>query len=237
MSFTVSYVTKVLAQQHAQRSYPLASFGLVIDGGYIPIEAVNLDQAVAMIGNAEALVFSKPDGGAFPDAAEMALQQKAGKPFGIIGGKLEELDLPFFWGEDCEVAPLVGRPFVHGIWDCYSLVRDCFALGKDKMSEQGMNWRHPGVTLPDVPRDDAWWTKGQDLYMDWMKPAGFIEITAAMAQPGDGFLMKIRSDKLNHAGVLVSDNEILHHLPTRLSRREVGGVWFTQIDKWVRYQG
>lgn len=239
MSFTVSYATKVLAQQHATQSYPVAAFGMVAAGRYAPLEVSSLEDAArhARAAGAQALFFSKPDQGGFPDQREMSIQMEAGIPFGVSGGSGIEMSLPAFWGDGSDMEPLIGRSFVHGVWDCYSLVRDAFKIGREGMKEQGMEWSHDPVTLPDVPRNDGWWSTGQDLYMDWLKPAGFVEISAAAARPGDGFLMKIRSDKLNHAGVLVSDDAILHHLPTRLSRREIGGLWFTQIDKWVRYQG
>lgn len=239
MSFTVSYATKVLAQQHAMQSCPAQAFGVIIDGRYVPLEVSCLENAAMAAErlNAQALFFSKPEQGGYPDQYEMSLQIEAGIPFGVSGGSGVEMSLPAFWGNDVEMEPLIGRSFVHGIWDCYSLVRDAFKLGNEGMQKQGMEWSHGSVTLPNVPRDDGWWSKDQDLYMDWLKPAGFVEISAGAARPGDGFLMKIRSEKLNHAGVLVSDNAILHHLPTRLSRREIGGLWFTQIDKWVRYRG
>lgn len=239
MSFTLSYATKVRAQQHALNTYPDPSRGLVIGESYLPVEVGSLDELVSLARDrgASAVVYSKPDKGAYPDEKEMLIQKESGIPFGVIGGNQTTMDVPYFWGDDVEIAPMIGRPFVHGIWDCYSLVRDAYRLGREGMAAHKVNWPHNSIILPDVPRNDGWWNAGQDLYMEWLKPAGFIEITASMAKPGDGFLMKIRSDQLNHAGLLVSDNEILHHLPTRLSRREIGGLWFRQVQKWVRYQG
>lgn len=239
MSFTVSYATKMRAQQHALNRFPGPSMGLIIQDRYLPCEVETIESLIMMARDrdADAIVYSKPNGGAFPDEREMLLQVEAKIPFGVIGGDQKSMDVPFFWGDQAEVAPILGRPFIHGILDCYSLVRDVFRLGYDGMAEQGIKWPLKPVTLPDVARSDGWWNDGKNLYEDWLKPAGFVEITAATAKAGDGFLMKIRSDRLNHAGVLISDNEILHHLPTRLSRREIGGLWFRQVDKWVRYQG
>jgi cell wall-associated NlpC family hydrolase len=239
MSFNISYATKIRAQQHALACFPNPARGIIVADSFIPCQADTLEHLVVLAAQrgAEALVYSKPNEGGFPGEEEMRLQQASGLAFGVMGGNLQTMEAPFFWGDSTEIAPVVGRPFVHGVWDCYSLVRDVFRLGKAELSGQGVNWCYDPVMLPDVPRDDGWWDNGQDLYMDWLKPAGFVEISAAAARPGDGFLMKIRSDKLNHAGLLLGENEILHHLPTRLSRREIGGVWFTQIEKWVRFQG
>ncbi len=66
---------------------------------------------------------------------------------------------------------------------------------------------------------------------------GWTEIRREDAQPGDCFLAKIRSDKFNHAGVLVSRDLIMHHLPGRMSRREPAGIWARQAGRWLRYAG
>lgn len=237
----IPYGVGIQAQHLAMRLYPEPAFLGVSQQGVVQLKSKDLAQAAAEVKRIglEGLVIVRPDAIVCPVEADMKAQNDAQIPFGIIAGTPDTMQPPFFWGDQAGVAPLLGRPFIHGIWDCYSLVRDAFQLGAEQMRAQNISqaWALPSVSLPDVPRSDGWWEDGKDLYMDWMKPAGFVEIDAEQARPGDGFLMKLRSTKLNHAGVLVSDNEILHHLPTRLSRRETGGVWFYQIEKWVRYQG
>lgn len=240
MTIEISYATRIRAQHHAMEAYPAPSFGAVIGGNYVPYDATSLEEAVAraVAHDADGLIYSKPDELPMPSAVEMELQKRANIAFGVMGGTPDTYEPAFTWGDSLERPPLIGRPFVHGIWDCYSLVRDAFELGQKGMAAQGFrDWPHPPIEMPDVPRDDAWWTKGQNLYIDWLKPAGFVQIDEEQARPGDGFFMKIRSDVLNHAGLLIDDNTILHHLPTRLSRRENGGIWFRQIEMWVRYQG
>lgn len=240
MSIDIPYAARIRAQHHAMELYPSPSFGVISGGNYVPGTVATLEEAVqfAQQSGAEAVIYSKPDKMPVPEEAEMKLQAEAGIAFGVMGGTPQTFEPPFMWGDTLEVAALIGRPFIHGIWDCYSLVRDAFAAGREGMAAQGMTlWPHPPVSMPNVARSDAWWDNGQDLYMNWLKPAGFVEIPGEAARPGDGFLMKIRSKVLNHAGVLVEDNAILHHLPTRLSRRENAGVWFRQVEMWVRYQG
>lgn len=240
MSIEIPYAARIRAQHHAMESYPAPCYGAIIERHYVPFSVQTIEEAIkfARETDADALVYYKPDQMAVPNEAEMRLQAEAGIAFGVMGGGRENVEPPFFWGETVERALLIGRTFIHGIWDCYSLVRDAFAAGREGMAAEGMKlWPHGPISLPNVPRDDGWWDKGQDLYMNWLKPAGFIQISEAHARPGDGFLMKIRSKVLNHAGVLVEDNAILHHLPTRLSRRENAGMWFRQVEMWVRYQG
>lgn len=240
MIIEISYATRIHGQHHAIEAYPAPSFGAVIGGRYVLYQVRSLEEALelALRSDADAVLYSKPDELPVPNAHEMRLQKDCGLAFGVMGGDPASFEPAFVWGDTVEQAPLIGRSFVHGIWDCYSLVRDAFRCGREKMAAQGLaHWPFVPVEMPHVPRDDAWWNQGQDLYMDWLNPAGFIQIDEAQARPGDGFLMKIRSNVLNHAGLLIDDNTILHHLPTRLSRRENGGVWFRQIEMWVRYKG
>ncbi len=109
-------------------------------------------------------------------------------------------------------APLVGRKFYHGVLDCYTLVRDYFK-------------REHGIELVDDVREDDWWHKGQNLYLDNMERMGLRPITGE-PQPGDVFFMQIRAPVPNHAAVYLGDGQILHHLYGRLSSRDVyGGYW------------
>ena len=125
------------------------------------------------------------------------------------------------------VAPMVGRPFVHGVLDCYSLIRDWYA-------------RERGVTLPDYARADRWWEKddGGDLYRDNFANAGFTEISERELQPGDVILMQIAANRTNHGGIYIGHNQILQHCMGRLSSRDVwGGAWRKAATHYLRYVG
>lgn len=111
-------------------------------------------------------------------------------------------------------APLIGRPFVHGVHDCYGIVRDYFGS--------------IGVPLTDYPRTYGWWdaTDGPDLYRDNFAAEGFIQIASGFddardkLRPHDLILMNIRARRDNHMAVYLGDGVILHHLIDQLSRRE-----------------
>lgn len=233
----------VAMQNDALHQYPKRSFGYVQNGAYVSESGNSFDDRPqywihSVNPPIEAIVYSRPDGNVYPDQADMELQLSWNVPVGIIATDGKEVAAPVFWGDALPIAPLVGRSFMHGVWDCYSLVRDAYRLGSVALAAQGIEkWPLPPVTLPEVPRSDCWWDSGQDLYLDHLKPAGFVEIKASEARAGDGFLLKIRSETLNHAGVLVDFNSILHHLPTRLSRREASGMWARSVSMWVRYRG
>lgn len=109
------------------------------------------------------------------------------------------------------VAPLIERVFVHGVHDCYGLVRDYYAT--------------QGVALNDYPRSFGWWTKpdGPDLYRENFAREGFVEVPRETLRENDLILMRIRAQQDNHMAVYLGNGVILHHLVSQLSRREFYG--------------
>lgn len=122
-------------------------------------------------------------------------------------------------------APLIGRPFVHGVLDCYSLVRDHYRVAR-------------GIDLPDYPREYLWWEKpGVNLYLDHFDEAGFVRIGEAEMQPHDAILMQAGADRPNHAAIYLGDNLILHHFFGRLSSRDIwGGYWRKCATHFLRHR-
>ncbi len=121
------------------------------------------------------------------------------------------------------VAPLVGREFVHGVVDCYTLVRDWYRVAR-------------GIELLDFARTDEWWMHGQNLYLDNFGLAGFGSIPAGEMSHGDVLLMKIQSPVPNHAAIYLGDGMILHHLYGRLSSRDQYNGLYQQLTvKTLRY--
>lgn len=123
-----------------------------------------------------------------------------------------------------EVRPLLERPFVHGIWDCYAIVRDWYQLER-------------GITLPNFKRTDGWWNRGENLYMKHYAEAGFVPATGEI-QIGDVIIMQIRADEPNHGGVYIGDGTMMHHLYGQLSNRvPYGGYWQERTVTVLRYNG
>lgn len=184
-------------------------------------------------GEVLALLHSHVNKKDYPSGLDMQNQMKSGMPWGIAVVSVDESNPdsepscsePFFFGDQVPIAPLVGRPFRHGVWDCYSLVRDYFRLEK-------------GIVFPDKPRDFQWWLNGQNLYLDYFKETGFVMIDPEDAVPGDCVLMKIHPSPVPcHGGVYLEDGLLLHHLQWRLSRREAIHPWSRKISHWLRYEG
>lgn len=255
-----------LACAHAVSQFPKESCGLVVDGRYVPCPNLatlperdfRIDPAtvarLSLSGRLEAVVHSHTTltGKAFPSGLDMQQQLATGVPWAIVLTDGREAGLASLWGAGVPVAPIVGRPFLHGVHDCYSLVRDVFALGRDALADPevatadgsaGIDWPHPPIALPEYPRSDAWWEErdglpAQDLYADHFRAAGFREIPREQARGGDAFVMCHGPHKvLNHAGVLVGDGDwIVHHLGGKLSNRDMTMRLRRQVRLWLRHE-
>lgn len=250
------------AKLHARAEFPNESCGLIVNGAYIACEnirspeetheeenpncgcklcsfEIHRDLIVHYGDRIEMIVHSHPNGNRYPSRADMEGQLATDVPWAILVLDAERIiDKPTMWGDALPIAPVIGREFIHGVHDCFSLIRDAYRLGKEGLEAQGIfGWPYPPVTFPITPREDAWWEGEEDLYdANWAKH-GFVEVDSSEARPGDVFLMKIRSQKNNHGGVLVGEGTLMHHLPNRLSRREPAGLWGRQASRWLRYAG
>lgn len=224
------------AKAHAIREFPKESCGFVVAGTYHPCANVAeephkffrfIDDAYDMAlvtGALQAVLHSHPNGPAYPSADDMRGQVATGVPWGIIIANDQMAADPIMWGDQLPIPELIGRAFVHGITDCYSLIRDYYRLERE-------------IVIPEYPRSDSWWGAGEDLYSKGFAEAGFVPIGQSEVAPGDVFLMSIKSPVLNHGGVYWGNDLILHHLPNRPSRREPAGIWKRGIDTWLRYEG
>lgn len=245
------------AQQHALAVYPERSFGLMVKGEYIALKNVAPDpehhrletcgcrlcgfQAEEKIFRAyeadiELFICSAPRGFFGPSKVEMERQALTAKPWVIVpidaAGKLRD---PVVIGG--EIQPLLGRKFIHGVADCYALIRDAFALGRKELAKQGIEgWPFDPVFLPYFPRNEGWWLHGENMYIDNFANAGFSVITDEPC-PGDMFVSDIGDRHNVHGGIMVGNGMIAHHLPGRMSRLEPARLWVKKANVWVRQIG
>jgi proteasome lid subunit RPN8/RPN11 len=248
-------------QAHAIAEWPRESCGLVLrdEAGalqYLRCRNVNANPeaefeiaAEHWMGRIAAVIHSHPHrpqdnkpAQDWPSAADMRGQIESGLVWGIVVSDGENCTAPFFWGDALEPAPLIGRPFRHGVWDCYVEIRDAFRIGPVGMAAQGFTgWPHPPVRLPDFPRGGEWWNEGDDLYCRHFAEAGFERVSEPVY--GDVFLMQINSPVSNHGGVVLDRGLILHHPQSllqrtpSLSRAEPMGRWRKYVTHWLRYTG
>lgn len=244
--------TEEAIRAHARAEYPRECCGLIIAIGrkerYIPCRndakgtehfVLNAEDYAAAEdqGKVIAVVHSHPDGPRTPSVADLVSCESSGLPWVM---------LPVYPGEESPLVhfepsgysqPLIGRPFFHGVLDCYTIVKDWYQ-------------RERGITLRDFYRPDNWWDTEQELYLDNFELAGFRRLPDGVALlPGDVILMQLRSKRTNHAGVYLGNeplsegkslhplpNAMLHHVYGYLSERVIyGGFWMQNTRMVLRY--
>lgn len=228
-----------VAAQHALDEYPRESCGLLIveRGRHVYVPCANLakdgdvqfhmnpaDYAAAEArGEVLAVIHSHPDVAAAPSAADRVMCEASALPWHIVAvHKDVDTVRPVAAAsvEPCGYKlPLLGRPFVHGLIDCYSLIKDYYS-------------QELGIELPHFDREDNWWNNGQDLYVEHFRDAGF-DLAAGPMQPHDVVLMQIRSPKTNHGGVYIGDTMIMHHMYGRLSSRDIYGGYLREATRMI----
>ncbi|VTR60927.1 NlpC/P60 family [Serratia fonticola] len=101
---------------------------------------------------------------------------------------------------------MVGRSWLLGHADCWSLIRDYYR-------------QEHGIALNDYSVEHEWWIDGKTrLYDDHWYEEGFREYQGPM-RVGDMIMMQVSAPVTNHAGVYLGDGMMLHHLFGQLSQR------------------
>ena len=174
--------------------------------------------------NAQAIFHSHPGGPFYPSDLDMRQQYATMLPWAIACTHPRHNEV-FWFGDGVPKPPLIGRPFRHGVTDCYELIRDFYA-------------QVHSINLPHVPREWGWWHEGQTLYEDYFREVGFTPTDFHNVRPGDGLLISIRSKTPNHAAVYIGDGLMLHHIggnnghdPFRLSTVEPVARWTPFISR------
>ncbi|ECM3181152.1 phage tail protein [Salmonella enterica subsp. enterica serovar Newport] len=207
---------------HARQCAPAESCGWVVrtEQGerYFPCENLSAEPTMyfriapedylqaSAAGEVMALVHSHPGGKPYLSSGDRTLQLQTALPWWLVcDDKIHKFRC---------IPHLTGRPFEHGVYDCYTIFRDAFHLA--------------GIDLPDFHREEKWWDKGQNLYLDNLAANGFYQVSANDVQPGDVLICCFGSSVANHAAIYCGNGEILHQVQEQLSRREI------YTEKWQR---
>ena len=173
------------------------------------------------IGEIKAIVHSHPVTPPFPSEADKLGCEQSKLPWHIVNPKTEQ------WGyyEPCGYKPpLKGRPWVWGVTDCWSLVRDFY---KEEKGIELLDYERPVTPqeFNDVP-----------LFERYAERTGFKELDPnETLKNSDILLMSIMYNTLNHVAIFL-DGDVLHHLTDRLSCKEPYSAWLQKCTgKRYRY--
>jgi proteasome lid subunit RPN8/RPN11 len=220
----------------AEAAYPREACGLIVRAGGIetfhPCRNVALRQthfvldpadyaSAAAAGEIVAVVHSHPDATPEPSPADRAACNAAGLPWLIVSWPAKE----FAWIYPEEsVAPLKGRPYVYGVFDCWTLVRDYYR------TELGVRLQIPAYA-------ERWYCAGQNLILDQYERLGFVRIAEEELRKHDLIAMQVdRSEVPNHLAIYLDGNRMLHQQLNRLSGEEIyGGYWQRNAVLFLRH--
>ena len=202
-----------------QRYYPCQNLAITNHQEFIlnPEDYVKADNLGEIIG----IVHSHPITPPTPSQADRISCEHSNLPWYIVNPKTEQ------WADlkpEGYRPELCGRPWVWGITDCWSLVRDWYKQEKN-------------IELIDYERSMTPEEFLENpLFEKYAKNTGFRELANDEAlKKGDVLLMSILHPTLNHVAIFLGDM-VLHHLADRLSCKEPYSEWLLKCTgKRYRY--
>ena len=201
--------------KHAENDWPYESCGLVLENEYMPCENLsptpsNSFQIDTILyddlrDKVRFVVHSHND---YPHLTkdDIFMQDLSCKPWcmvNVIQGKVDNL---YYWGDTLPIETLIGRHFIHGINDCYTLMRDYYRL--------------KNIVFPRIAADYEWAQNKENHILENYEELGFVPIGLSEVKEGDVLVFKVLSKTPSHIGIFVGKNHFLHHLDDCLSRRE-----------------
>ena len=211
---------------HAKNQDPKESCGLLIDvkgkEKYYPCKNLSSYSQQCFIidpedyakaedsGKVLAVIHSHPVTPPVASQADMISCEESGLVWHIVNPKTEQWG---FYKPSGYKPPLIGRHWVWGITDCWSLVRDWY---KEKLGITLRDWDRP--TTPEEFIENPMFEK-----CAWR--TGFRQLRPEeKLENGDLLFMSIMATGLNHVAIFL-DGDVLHHLADRISCKEPYNQW------------
>ena len=172
-------------------------------------------------GNILAVIHSHPVTPPIASQADKISCENSELPWHIVNPKTEQ------WGyyePSGYKPPLIGRHWVWGVTDCWSLVRDWYKEEKNIILR---DWDRPSTPQQFLEKP---------LFESCAWRTGFRELRPnEKLLNGDVLLMSILSPTLNHVAIFIN-GDVLHHLADRISCKEPYNEWLLKCTgKRYRY--
>ncbi|WP_288484759.1 NlpC/P60 family protein [uncultured Novosphingobium sp.] len=171
------------------------------------------DQSSLLVKRPALYLHSHPNGSAEPSDRDTENQLATGWTWGIVAvhGNLSgvyDISYPEIWGPEKPVEPLLGRSYLWGVRDCWTLCEDYY--------------RASGRILDPIPRvrepgNHHHHARARDPFRYWPPRLGFKPIEREQRQPGDLAIMFWKSPIANHCAVYLGEGKYLHQLIERTS--------------------
>tara|TARA_R100000773_G_scaffold31321_2_gene26760 strand:+ start:302 stop:1003 length:702 start_codon:yes stop_codon:yes gene_type:complete len=162
------------------------------------------------LGTITAIIHSHPDTPPVASQADKMSCEYSKLPWYIVNPKTET------WGyyEPCGYkAPLLGRPWVWAVTDCWSLIVDWY---KEERGVELLDYERP-TRIEEFMNDP--------VFERYLPSRGFKLLKPdEPLMNGDVLAMSILGKGLNHVGIFL-DGDVLHHSADRLSCREPYNPW------------
>ena len=191
-----------------ERYFPCRNLALTDDQCFIldPEDYVKADKT----GEIVAVVHSHPVTPPIASQADKISCEQSGLPWHIVNPKTEQ------WGylePSGYKAPILGRQWVWGITDCWSLVVDWY---KEEKNIKLLDYQRP-AKVEDFLADP--------VFERYLPSRGFklLDPEEKLIN-GDVLAMSIFGQGLNHVAIFL-DGDVLHHLADRLSCKEPYSEW------------
>ena len=228
---------KYKALLHAKKEDPHESVGLLINKKgkkiYMPCNNLAYDKSETFlldpddyiksekVGEIIGVIHSHPYTAPIASQADKISCENVNLPFYIVNPKTEK------WGyiePSGYKPPILGREYVWGLADCWTLVRDWYK------QEKKINLRD--WDRPRTPEEFFY----NPMFEKCAEDTGFRLLKHdEKLENGDLLFMSILGKGLNHVAIFV-DGDVLHHLSDRLSCKEPYNEWLLKCTgKRLRY--
>jgi proteasome lid subunit RPN8/RPN11 len=216
------------AVAHAEEMQPRESCGVVAGGKYHRLD--NLDSAInsfVMYMRAylvidrktpvQAVVHSHVHQPPLPSEADRAMCEATAKPWLIVSWPDGTWQVTEPTGYK---APLVGRSFVWNCQDCWTLTRDAFE-------------RFTGVDMPEIFLPWEFWQDAEkEIVLDYYERAGLVIVDDPEWRHCDIAAMQVWPSRIiNHLGLILYPDILLHQLGGQLSVREIYGGFYAKCTR------